>query len=551
MRLSQSVLALGAAAASSALAQEQKVLNGGKLPTVDFGAIDTDSWWSPLENLWGEASSEIKATWNEVSMLVPGALETFKKATLAQPEPATRRPASDYDFHVKGADVADIVVETEGETHRKVDGELSDYGLRVKSVDPSKLKVDDVKQYSGYLDQYEEDKHLFFWFFESRNDPKNDPVILWLNGGPGCSSMVGLFFELGPARINEKLEPVRNPHAWNNNASVIFIEQPVNVGYSHSPKAVKDSTQSAKDIYAMLSLFFHQFPEYATQDFHLAGESYGGHYIPAMAAEILSHTHRNINIKSAMVGNGLSDVLTQYAYYKPYACDGAGGWPAVLEEPECEVMDKSLDRCQSLIQRCYDTESAWTCVPAHLYCNNALILPYTRSGRNPYDIRDPCEDEANLCYTGIKYVTDYLNQPEVIEAVGSEVDHYGSCNWDVNRDFTLTGDWMKPFYRLTAKVLEEIPFLIYVGDADFICNWLGIKAWVERLEWAHRDAFNEAELGFLTYGGDEDGERYGRVKTSHNFTFVKIFKAGHMVPYDQPEAASDMINRWMSGEWTA
>jgi cathepsin A (carboxypeptidase C) len=384
-------------------------------------------------------------------------------------------------------------------------------------------------------------------FFESRNDPKNDPVILWLNGGPGCSSMIGLLFELGPARINAKFEPVTNPHAWNSNASVIFLEQPVNVGFSHGSNTVYDTATAGKDVYALLSLFFYQFPEYATQDFHLAGESYGGHYVPTFGHEILSHENRNINLKSILVGNGLSDTLSQYPYYEPYACDGEP-YDAVIEPDQCESMKKSLPRCLSMIEKCYETESPWSCVPAQIYCNNAEIMPYIKTGTNPYDIRDPCEDTEHLCYIGIYQATQFLNKPEVIEAVGAEVDHYGSCNWDVNRDFMLDGDWMKPFYRLTTKVLEEIPVLIYAGDADFICNWMGIHAWTENLEWPHKEDFNKLDLEPLTIAGQGE-EEYGQIKSSHNFTFMRIYEAGHMVPHDQPEAALDFFNRWIGGEW--
>lgn len=122
----------------------------------------------------------------------------------------------------------DAVVKMEG---------LEGHQLRVnKIVNPKKLGVDPhVKQFTGYLDNELEDKHFFFWFFESRNDPKNDPVILWLNGGPGCSSLTGLFFELGPSSIDgQKLKPVKNPFSWNSNASVIFLDQPVNVGFSYA-----------------------------------------------------------------------------------------------------------------------------------------------------------------------------------------------------------------------------------------------------------------------------------------------------------------------------
>lgn len=159
MRLTTSAVALGVAA--SAVAQDQKVLNGE--PSAEYGAGGVkETWWTPFENMWGEATSEIKDTWNEVSMLVPGAFETFKKAATAKGKKANRRPDSDFDFHVKGTDVEEVFVETDGVKHRKSDGDLGHYGLRAKAVDPSKLKVDDVKQYSGYLDEYDEDKHLFY-----------------------------------------------------------------------------------------------------------------------------------------------------------------------------------------------------------------------------------------------------------------------------------------------------------------------------------------------------------------------------------------------------
>lgn len=300
----------------------------------------------------------------------------------------------------------------------------------------------------------------FLGFFESRNDPENDPVVLWLNGGPGCSSLTGLFLELGPASLDKDGNTVHNPYSWNSNASVIFLDQPVNTGFSYSGGSVSNTIAAGKDVYALLTLFFKQFPEYAHQDFHIAGESYAGHYIPVFTSEILSHKKNNINLKSILVGNGLTDGLTQYEYYRPMAC-GDGGWPAVLDESECQSMDDALPRCQSLIENCYNSESAWFCVPASIYCNKAMIGPYQKSGMNPYDIRTKCEDSGSLCYTQIGWINKYLNQRHVLEALGAEVDSYDSCNFDVNRNFLFAGDWMKPFHRLVPSIVEKIPVLIY------------------------------------------------------------------------------------------
>ncbi|KAF3345769.1 hypothetical protein VD0002_g4776 [Verticillium dahliae] len=546
MRLSTSALALGAATAVAGLDQ-QHVLGGDGFESIKVAG---ESWMNVFEEKFHDITSEAKAVWDEITLLAPEAVEAFKKsAKLSQPKPHVRKPDAAWDHVVKGAEIHDLWVEKEaGEKHRQYSGHLENYNLRAKKVDPSKLGIDKVKQYSGYLDDEENDKHLFYWFFESRNDPKNDPVVLWLNGGPGCSSLTGLFMELGPASINKKLEIVNNEWSWNNNASVIFLDQPVNVGYSYSGSAVSNTVAAGKDVYALLTLFFHQFPEYAKQDFHIAGESYAGHYIPVFASEILSHENRNVNLKSVLIGNGLTDGWTQYAQYRPMAC-GDGGYPSVVSESECQAMDNALPRCQQLINNCYESGSVWSCVPASIYCNNALIGPYQRTGQNVYDVRSKCEDSSNLCYSALGWISEYLNQDHVIEALGAEVSNYESCNFDINRNFLFAGDWFQPFHRLVPGLLEKIPVLIYAGDADYICNWLGNRAWTEALEWPGQKGFNKADIKSLTVADDKKGKEYGKVKSSGNFTFMQIYGAGHMVPMDQPESSSDFFNRWLSGEW--
>lgn len=352
--------------------------------------------------------------------------------------------------------------------------------------------------------------------------------------------------ELGPSMITKKVTPEYNPYSWNSNASVIFLDQPVNTGYSYSGSAVSDTVAAGKDVYALLTLFFKQFPEYAKQDFFIAGESYAGHYIPVFTSEILSHKKRNINLKSVAIGNGLTDGYNQYPSYRPMAC-GDGGWPAVLSESECTAMDNALPRCQSLIENCYNSESVWSCVPASIYCNNAMIGPYQRTGQNVYDVRSKCEDDSNLCYSAMGWIAEYLNKPEVMEALGAEVSKYDSCNFDVNRNFLFNGDWMQPYHRVVPGILDEMPMLIYAGDADYICNWHGNHAWTEKLEWSGKKGFNKEKLADLKHS--DSGEKIGTIKSSGNLTFLTIHAAGHMVPYDQPKASLDFFNRWLAGEW--
>ena len=354
--------------------------------------------------------------------------------------------------------------------------------------------------------------------------------------------MAGLFDELGPAKFpNPDLKPVRNDYSWNNNASVIFIDQPVNTGYSYSGSNVNSSAAAAEDLYAMLTLFFTQYPEYSSQDFHISGESYAGHYIPLTGSEILSHANRNINLKSLLIGNGLTEPLTQYEYYRPMAC-GDGGYPAVLSSGYCRQMDQALPECKQRIQSCYDSEDSSTCRSATNYCNRYVLNVYQQgSDRSVYDVR------INNGEGTPSYSLRFLNEDSTKRAIGVETRRrFFVCNGNVYSSVLSTGDWMKPIHRVIPDILNEMPVGIYAGDADYICNWLGNRAWTEALEWSGKAAFNSAPVRSLSISGRDE---YGKVKSSGGFTFMQIYEAGHMVPTDQPEASLDFFNRWIAGEW--
>lgn len=450
--------------------------------------------------------------------------KTASKEFVSHPIPHQRRPDHEWDHVVKST-------------------EFPNHALRLKSS-PGSLGLDSVKQLSGYLDIEDETKHLFFWFFESRNDPANDPVVLWLNGGPGCSSMTGLLFELGSATISPELKPISNPSSWNNNASVIFLDQPVNVGFSYSDKKVSSTRAAGSDVYAMLSLFFERFPQYNGNGFHISGESYAGHYLPAIATEIMSHEDRNFNLTSMLIGNGLTDTLHQGPAYKMMAC-GEGGYHSVLSEEKCASFNKNLDYTQAQIQKCYDSGNRFRCMYADFWAGK-LMDPYVETGLNFYDIRGPCEEsEGGMCYKDLDYVDQYLNLPEVQAALGVETITFGGCSNSVMGDFMSTGDGCRPFHFDVAKLLDEnIPVLIYAGDKDYICNWVGQTLWLDALQWSGAEEYAKAPTTNWTTA---DGVLAGTARTANGLTFLRVFDAGHMVPHDKPEESLDMLNTWLFG----
>merc|ERR1711953_52783 len=120
----------------------------------------------------------------------------------------------------------------------------------------------------------------------------------------------------------------------------------------------------------------------------------------------------------------------------------------------------------------------------------------------------------------------------------------GSCNTEVALAFELAGDWMKGFHQLIPDMLHDgIEVLIYAGDCDYICNWLGNKAWTQTLDWDHKDEFNGAEDKEWRM----DGETVARHRSANHFHFMQMYNAGHMVPMDQPTASLEMVNKFISG----
>ncbi|KAJ3289695.1 hypothetical protein HK104_007297 [Borealophlyctis nickersoniae] len=426
--------------------------------------------------------------------------------------------------------------------------------MRIKETEG--LCDPDVKQYVGYLDVEgkNDDKHFFFWFFESRRNPAKDPLILWLNGGPGCSSLTGLFMELGPCRVNPNGNGTTlNKWSWNNEANIVFLDQPINVGFSYADnEEVSNTVDAAADVYAFLQLFLQNHSKYSKLDLHITGESYAGHYVPAIGTAIAEGNQDagddgivELKLKSLAIGNGLTDPLVQYKYYPDMACDTKYG--PVLDEATCEDMRGKYGTCKSLISSCYKWKSAFSCVPGAIYCNNAMIGPFQSTGLNIYDIREKCDTSKNpLCYEILGDIETYLNTADVQEALGVDRQYEG-CKRDINMKFMMAGDWMRPYVEDLIPLLEDgVKVLIYAGDADFICNWIGNKAWTLELEWSGKSGFNDAkDLPWISKNTKKEA---GEFRTYKSLTFLKVYEAGHMVPYDQPEHSSEFINNWISNK---
>uniref|UniRef100_U3KQU6 Carboxypeptidase n=1 Tax=Homo sapiens TaxID=9606 RepID=U3KQU6_HUMAN len=169
---------------------------------------------------------------------------------------------------------------------------------------PGLAKQPSFRQYSGYL-KGSGSKHLHYWFVESQKDPENSPVVLWLNGGPGCSSLDGLLTEHGPFLVQpDGVTLEYNPYSWNLIANVLYLESPAGVGFSYSDDKfyATNDTEVAQSNFEALQDFFRLFPEYKNNKLFLTGESYAGIYIPTLAVLVMQDPSMNLQVQGAGCG---------------------------------------------------------------------------------------------------------------------------------------------------------------------------------------------------------------------------------------------------------
>jgi len=393
--------------------------------------------------------------------------------------------------------------------------------------------------------------------------------VLWLNGGPGCSSLDGFLSEHGPFFANEDGQSLSiNPYAWNLKTNVIYLESPAGVGFSYSDNPKDYSTgdaQTAEDNYQALQSFFAQFPEFQNRDFYVTGESYGGVYVPTLVQRIQKGNANKegifINLKAFAVGNGLvsdrlnDDSLLFFAYYhgllgqdqwnklKSYCCVNPGDdhscnfhnpKPAspcwVQVELAQQVVYNSGLNYYDLYRDCSSNGD-----PRYQRILNQLFRPFNWNLGTKLATKEnlkenvPCIDSQGM--------TIYLNRADVQAALHVKT---GLPPWSICSDvlqYNRTDDDVEPIY---PGILKDYRALIYNGDTDMACNFLGD-------EWAVND-LNRTETAARRTWIDINGQVAGFVEAYDQITFLTVKGAGHMVPQWRPVQALQMFQNFIDNK---
>jgi len=376
--------------------------------------------------------------------------------------------------------------------------------------------------YSGYLPINKScNSAMFYWMLEKEggSKPGETPVLLWLNGGPGASSIEGLLMEnIGPYQIVDNVTFTYNEYAWTNKYNVLIIDNPVGTGYSYTDD--KDGCycttelEVAKDFYRMLKYFFKLHSEYSTNPFYLTGESYAGKYIPNIADYLMV---QNFPFEGVILGNGLYWAEKQYKTVPELALN----FGILNKETHKKVM-LQLHNCTKLIED-GENANAWD------YCEKMVDTIYTKLGGGVwvYDVREYHDP------TPLSSMTSYLNSAEVQSAL-----HTTGHSWTTSDESGPVAEALAEdaviviMDRLETLLTAGYKVILYNGGMDgSVCNNVGNSEIVDLLHWTGQKKFQKVEPELWRI---DTINAIGFRRTYENFAYVTITNAGHMVPMTQP-----------------
>jgi len=436
-----------------------------------------------------------------------------------------------------------------------------------------------VRSYAGFTHDHQNHDHMFGWFYEAQpcmgdDEVANFPLVLWFNGGPGASSMFGAMTENGPYLIQESGLVVENPHAWNQEAHIMYWDNPGGAGYSYNDDNadgggyVTDEEAVGKRMYRALQTFFQdeRYAKYKDCPMYVTGESYGGKYIPAICNTIREKASDPdpgdvaINLAGMAIGNPYMDPHLQCV--KRIECGHTLGF---LDTMQYELLLENAQRMKDALDK--DPPDY---VTAFNY-NQGIKKDLIACGGNIaiYDVRVWDVDPLGPLVEGyfrLNAVRKALHVPK--DQPWNCADETGPVTENLLEDF-VTNSSQKSLRPLLAwKPDDAFRVLIYTGNLDMSCGIAGTEKMLQNLDWEHDDKWRydpkkkqEDNLQREVWASPRTtrpkppehrysivpGKTKGFIKSCANLTQIVIPCAGHMVPSCQPEVCFEMINTFIHG----
>ena len=396
--------------------------------------------------------------------------------------------------------------------------------------------------YSGFVEvEHETDSNLFYWFFRHENGDRKAPLVLWINGGPGSSSMLGNLLENGPLKLvkNDETGDIAvhslKGQAWSAVSNIVFVDQPIGVGYSYGQRNITEGKQIGEYIIKFIKGFYAKYPDLKENSFYISGESYGGKYLPGMASSIIDYNKNatdvdKIPLKGVLIGNGFTDPITQRLSARQIAL-GIG-----------QVQFDSLPEIDTVEKRCHLSNSRKDKDAAETWGKVLDFLTEMAGGMNTYDARYPKSNST----IGKDILVNYLNDPEVVSQLhwikSTKETKFAASNETVYNNFV--NDGMVRYIDEHQKILDNnLTLSIFIGQFDMRDGPYGIQEWMKSLKWSEIDKFHESSRNLYYYVSDDKGEIKlgGNFKQHKNLSLLVIYAAGHLVPSTQLALSRNML----------
>ncbi|CAA2995904.1 serine carboxypeptidase-like 18 [Olea europaea subsp. europaea] len=363
---------------------------------------------------------------------------------------------------------------------------------------------------TGYIGVGENDEvQLFYYFIESENNPKTDPLLLWMNGGPGCSGLSSLVYEIGPLAFdvvdfNGSLPSILlRPHSWTKVANIIFIDWPVGTGFSYSTSTrgySSTDTKSAKDNYTFLKKWLLNHPMFIKNRLYVAGGSYGGKLVPMVAMEILLGNEAGLqpplSLQGYIVGSGLTDPDIDYNERVPYAHRVALISDEYFERAKVSCNEKYVNHDPKNEQCHLALQAIEECVNqlnlGHILeprCKFLMPKPddfgwdHTFLEDNSVDhLLLPTSKEDRLWCRTENYAKSYFwaNDPTVQEALHIRKGTIGDwTRYNRSLSYKLNQESVLHYHKIFSEKGYNV--LIYNGDHDLAATYMGTLKWIRNL----------------------------------------------------------------------
>ncbi|CAF0808199.1 unnamed protein product [Adineta steineri] len=407
-----------------------------------------------------------------------------------------------------------------------------------------------IHMHAGYLPVGSKtDGELFFWHFAKKFIGDKPRTIIWLNGGPGQSSLIGAWTEIGPFRFLDKNTIVTNNGSWHLYANLLFIDQPIGTGFSYidSGHFIKELDEMAEYFLNFLDRYVEIFPELLKQDIYLAGESFGGQYIPYIAQAILEN-RSSFKLRGLLIGDGWIDPISIYNSYLPFAIANN------LVKNDSELYTNII----RLVALCQDILSKQVHIYIYYPCFSILDEIMYNGKRRENNGENSCLNVDDIRLSAkrpmcgmigpseLEYVSTYLNRPDVMSSIhiNGKKSQWKDYTESVLNAFQALNS--KPSVHLLPNLLSKIPIVFYYGEYDLICNHLAAENMLDNMTWNGASGFDLGNGKIApTLSWIVDDESAGYIRYARNLTYILFFNAGHMVPYNQARRSQAMLHQFI------